>query len=251
MTANSQLPLILRLKLFLRRKTRGCLPVSINSLVLSVMLLLPADIAAKNTCRFVPALSREKFTELKCNYDDATNTLTCEGNSVAGTARSTSQYTLKYPNKTAFVQEGVFGQILHTSRTWGFSSDNGGYDESQQLTFENGRLVRITIIPNEDINNSKQIDFSDWDKSGRPITGWQNRELCSTSKGDSIEMREIPVKITYNEKSRKRITVLDFGKAQPVELAKKCKAARLSLEESFDYPFGKAKGNDCQKICIE
>lgn len=251
MTANSQLPLILRLKLFLRRKTRGCLPVSINSLVLSVMLLLPADIAAKNTCRFVPALSREKFTELKCNYDDATNTLTCEGNSVAGTARSTSQYTLKYPNKTAFVQEGVSGQILHTSRTWGFSYDNGGYDESHQLTFENGRLVRITIIPNEDLNNSKQIDFSDWDKSGRPIAGRQNKEFCETRKGDSIEMHDIPVKITYNAKARKRITIRDFGKAQPVEPGGKCKLPNLKTEEHFDFPIGKPDGKDGQKICIE
>lgn len=251
MKTNSKLSSILKLKLFSCGKNHGSAPVLHYFLSILVMLLLPADIVAKDACRFVPALFREKSTEFKCNYDDAINTLTCEGNSVAGAAVYNVQYALKYPNKAAFVQESMSGQILHTSRTWGFWSVNGSYDESHQLTFENGRLVRITIIPNEDLNNSKQIDFSDWDKSGRPIAGRQNKEFCETRKGDSIEMHDIPVKITYNAKARKRITIRDFGKAQPVEPGGKCKLPNLKTEEHFDFPIGKPDGKDGQTICIE
>jgi hypothetical protein len=252
---NVQVSLLLKLKLFSCRKTHGCLPVPVCWLVLAVMVLLPQNIAAKNTCRFVPALSRQQYTELKCTYDETTNTLTCNGESVPEVAYATSSYELKYPNKAAFVKEGISGQILHTSRSWGFSymggEYNGSFDEVQELSFENGRLVKIKITQNGVTEDSSYVVFSAWDKLGRPTVGQKSSGGCSTTNGKYKELRNIPVKIVYNDKSRKRITVRDYSKAQAVEPGGKCKEARVQEEESFDYPLGKAIGNDGQKICIE
>lgn len=218
------------------------------------LVLFSQAITAKDTCRFVPAFSKGKSEELHCKYDQDSNTLNCEGASLA-VAGARIQYVFKYPNKSAFVREAISGQIQHTFRSWRTSYQN--IDRLVTLwsedvfSYEEGRLISIETTTDGDKGPPELLTFTQWDQSGRPVAGRQNKYFCEDRQGNLSEMRDIPVRVIYNQKARKRTTVFDFSKAQPVVPGLACLESTLESEESYNAPFGKAKGNDGQKICIE
>jgi len=217
---------------------------------LMVILLLPQGVSAKDTCRFVPAESQEKFTVRKCSFNESSSTLTCDGSSPTRWD-FTEQYEIKYPNKSAFVTEGIEGVQQHSFRSFIWSIEQGSYSEIVSLVHDNGKLLTVTTIVNDKPNEAKTITFTEWDKSGRPIAGSLSKEICEVKGGGMADVTDIPVVVKYDNKRRQRTTVIQFSKGKAASPGSACKSATVSVSESFDMPFGKPKGKAGQKICAE
>jgi hypothetical protein len=195
--------------------------------------------ANESKCRAFPkaiAVDRGIFT---CDFDRSSGTLTCWSHrnpDGVGASWILESHSFQYSDAETFIREAVIGvpQAQSVKIVFQLTTGDEAITQTTSFEYEGNRLLSVS---QESADGSPFVtSYKKWDKQQRPIAGVSDRAACSGAGSTIGIYRNVPVRITYDDRKRLRTVERFFNQGREIRIGGsiKCRAMVEKTVESYD-----------------